>query len=165
MLRSPEVVRSLALIAPLVPDFAPSEAVRGSFREIASAARTMGLQRAMRAHWLPHPLLASAAGIPGVRERLEGMVNGFPGGEYFAASRDAFDRDWKVTDRLGEIGVPTLVVSGERDIPDFSAMAALLAEGVPESVLEIVPECGHLVPLERPKETTEALLRFFRVQG
>jgi pimeloyl-ACP methyl ester carboxylesterase len=165
MLRSPEVVRSLALIAPLVPDFALSEAVRGSFREIASAARTMGLQRAMRAHWLPHPLLASAAGIPGVRERLEGMVNGFPGGEYFAACRDASDRDWKVTDRLGEIGVPTLVVSGERDIPDFSAMAALLAESVPESVLEIVPECGHLVPLEAPHATAEILLRFLGTQA
>jgi pimeloyl-ACP methyl ester carboxylesterase len=92
------------------------------------------------------------------------MVNGFPGGEYLAASRDAPDRDWKVTDRLGEIGVPTLVMSGERDIPDFVAMAALVAENVPGSVLEIVPECGHLIPLERPHATAEIVLRFLQAQ-
>jgi len=93
------------------------------------------------------------------------MVNTFPAGEYLAAERDAPDRTWKLTDRLGEITVPTLVVSGKRDIPDFVAMAALLAEKVAGSVLEIVPECGHLVPLERPQEANEALLRFLQAQG
>lgn len=163
-LRSAEVVRSLALVGPVVPDFELSEPLAESFREIARATRTVGLQHALRTHWLPHPLLASAAGIPGVRERLEAMVNGFPGGEYLAASRDAPDRGWKVTDRLGEIGVPTLVMSGERDIPDFVAMAALVAENVPGSVLEIVPECGHLIPLERPHATAEIVLRFLQAQ-
>jgi len=43
-------------------------------------------------------------------------------------------------------------------------MAALVAEHVRGSVLEIVPGCGHLVPLERPRETAETLLRFLRTQ-
>jgi 3-oxoadipate enol-lactonase len=164
-LRRPELVRSLALVAPLVPDFDLSEGLMESFRELARAIRTQGVQTGLDALWLMHPLLASAAALPGIRERLEAMVRTFPAGEYLVAERDAPDRTWKLVGRLGEIAVPTLVVSGERDIPDFVAMAVLLAERVPGSVLELVPDCGHLVPLERPKETTEALLRFFRVQG
>jgi pimeloyl-ACP methyl ester carboxylesterase len=44
-------------------------------------------------------------------------------------------------------------------------MAALLAEKVPGSVLEVIQACGHLVPLEQPQEANEALLRFLQAQG
>jgi 3-oxoadipate enol-lactonase len=159
-LRSPELVRSLALVAPLVPDFLLSDELMESFRGLARAIRAQGAQAALCELWLSHPLIASAAAIPGAREQLEAMLNTFPAGEYMAAERDAPDRRWKVIDRLGEITVPTLVVSGEREIPDFVAMAALLAEKVADSVLEIVPGCGHLVPLEQPVQTAEAFLRF-----
>jgi 3-oxoadipate enol-lactonase len=161
-LRRPAFVRSLSLVAPLVPDFALSEGLRESFRAIARAVREDGLERAMRTHWLPHPLLASAAAIPGVRERLEAMIVAFPGGEYFATTRDQPDRTWKLTDRLAEVAVPALVVTGEHDMPDFVAMAALLAEKLPGSVLEVVTGCGHFVPLERPYELAESLIRFLR---
>jgi pimeloyl-ACP methyl ester carboxylesterase len=40
----------------------------------------------------------------------------------------------------------------------------LLAENVPGSVLEIVPGCGHLVPLEKPEQVAEILLRFLQTQ-
>jgi 3-oxoadipate enol-lactonase len=165
VLRRLEVVRSLALVSPLVPDFTLSDALMESFRELARAIRTQGVQPALGALWLTHPLLASAAAIPGPRERLEAMVNTFPAGEYLATERDAPDRTWKLTDRLGEIAFPTLVVSGERDIPDFVAMAALLAQDVPGSALEMVPGCGHLVPLEQPEQTAEALVRFLGASG
>jgi pimeloyl-ACP methyl ester carboxylesterase len=39
-------------------------------------------------------------------------------------------------------------------------MAALLAEKVPGSVLEVIQACGHLVPLERPDETARLVLNF-----
>lgn len=164
-LRRPELVRSLALVAPLVPDFTLSDELMESFRELARAIRDRGVQPALRALWLAHPLIASTAALPGTREQLEAMLNTFPAGEYLAAKRDAPDRSWKVTDRLGEITVPMLVVSGEREIPDFVAMAALLAENLPGSVLEIVPGCGHLVPLEQPEQTAEALVRFLGAVG
>ncbi|OFV80863.1 MAG: hypothetical protein A2Y78_08805 [Acidobacteria bacterium RBG_13_68_16] len=163
-LRSAEVVRSLALVAPLVPDFALSDGLMESFRALARAIWTQGVQPALGVLWLTHPLLTSAAAIPGTRERVEAMVRTFPAGEYLAAERDGPDRTWKLTDWLGEIAAPTLVVSGEHDIPDFVAMAALLAEKVPGSVLEIVPDCGHLIPLERPHATAEILLRFLQAQ-
>lgn len=158
--RRPKLVRSLTLVGPMVPDFALSEVLVDSFRTLARAIRIEGVQPAMRRLWLPHPLFAPAAASPGARERLEAMLNTFPAGEYFASRRDAADREWRLGDRLVEIVVPTLVVSGEHDIPEFAAMAAFLAERVAGASAEVVPACGHLVALERPRRTTEIVLRF-----
>ncbi|HLE60883.1 MAG TPA: alpha/beta hydrolase, partial [Thermoanaerobaculaceae bacterium] len=72
-LRSAELVRSLALVAPLVPDFELSDELMEFFRTLARAIRAQGVQPALRTLWLPHPLLATAAAKPGARERLEAM--------------------------------------------------------------------------------------------
>ena len=164
-LRRPDLVRSLALVGPLVPDVRLSDAMVASFRELAQAIRTDGVQRAVRERWLSHPLIARAAAQPGARERLEAMVLTFPAGEYFASVRDAADRDWKVTDRLGEIAVPTLVGRGETEVPDFAAMAEMLAERIPHARSVVVPGSGHLVPLETPEALARILLEFLRGQA
>jgi 3-oxoadipate enol-lactonase len=156
--RRPELVRSLALIGPLVPDFTLSEELREFFRALAHAIRSEGAQTALHRLWLTHPLLAPAASMPGVRERLEAMLATFPAGEYFVAQRDAPDREWKLTDRLAEVAAPTLVVHGEHDVPGFAAMAAFLAEHIPGARLRVVPSSGHLVPLEHPRLTAEVVL-------
>jgi 3-oxoadipate enol-lactonase len=159
-LRRPELVRSLVLIAPLVPDYPLTEGLRTSFRELAHRIRADGVQPALRQAWLTHPLLASAHAQPGARERLEAMALTFPGGEYLATSRDTSDREWRVVDRLGEIGAPALVIVGESDIEDFRAMAMTLAAGMHDARLEVVAGSGHLVPLERPDVTAQLVLGF-----
>ena len=157
-LREPRLLRSLTLIAPLVPDYPLSAELLESFRLLARTIRAEGVERAVRAGWLDHPLLAGAHALPGVRDRLEAMVCSFPAGEYLATARDGADRDWKVVDRLAEVAAPTLVVGGARDVPDFVAMARLVAARVPGCRLAEVPGCGHLVPLERGAETVRLVL-------
>jgi pimeloyl-ACP methyl ester carboxylesterase len=160
-LRRPELIASLVLVAPMVPDYPLSAELIGSFRELARRIRSDGVQPAMRQAWLAHPLIASAGALPGVRERLEAMVLTFPGGEYLATTRDTPDRGWKLVDRLGEIAARALVIVGERDIEDFHAMARSLATGLRDARLEVVAASGHLVPLERPDETARLVLGFF----
>jgi hypothetical protein len=46
----------------------------------------------------------SRSALAPARERLEAMVNGFPGGECFPAGRGAPGRDWVLTPRLGGFG-------------------------------------------------------------
>jgi pimeloyl-ACP methyl ester carboxylesterase len=72
---------------------------------------------------------------------------------------------WKLTDRLGEIAAPTLVVRGAREIQDFVSSAELLATGVPGARLVIVPESGHLVPLEQPAAVVAALREFLAIES
>jgi pimeloyl-ACP methyl ester carboxylesterase len=164
-LRRPELVRSLLLIGPLVPDVRLSEELVESFRVLARAVRAHGVQAAIRAHWFAHPLVGRALASPAARVRMEAMVMAFPAGEYLTTVRDEPDRAWKLPDRLGEIAVPTLVMRGEHEIPDFVAMADLLVTRIPGSRLEVVPDCGHVVPVERPDATEAIALGFLRQLG
>jgi pimeloyl-ACP methyl ester carboxylesterase len=157
-LRSPELVRSMVLVGPLLPDYPLSAELVDSFRRFARAIRAGGVARAVREVWLGHPLIASAAAHPEVGARLVAMIGRFPAGEYLAASRDEPDRDWNAVERLGEIAAPTTVIGGELDVPDFAAMARLAAERIPGARLEVVTGCGHLVPVERAGETTSLVL-------
>jgi pimeloyl-ACP methyl ester carboxylesterase len=58
---------------------------------------------------------------------------------------------------LGAIHCPTLVLVGKEDALTPVSVALTIADGIAGSKLEIVQECGHLSPMERPDEVTEAL--------
>jgi pimeloyl-ACP methyl ester carboxylesterase len=65
-----------------------------------------------------------------------------------------------VTDRLGEISVPTLVLAGELDQVVPLASTQLVAERIPTAHLVTDPECGHTVraSFRRYDEIVEAFL-------
>jgi pimeloyl-ACP methyl ester carboxylesterase len=65
-----------------------------------------------------------------------------------------------VTDRLGEIGVPTLVLAGEQDQVVPLASTQLVAARIPGAHLVTDPECGHTVrsSFRRYDELVEAFL-------
>ncbi len=62
--------------------------------------------------------------------------------------------------RLDEIGVTTLVVVGEHDVPDMFEIADRLEAGIPDARTAIVAGAAHLVPMERPDEFNRLLLEF-----
>ena len=61
---------------------------------------------------------------------------------------------------LGAIRTPTLVGVGERDKPDFRAIAERLARELPNAEPAVIEGAGHLPPMQRPDETV-ALIRAF----
>jgi 3-oxoadipate enol-lactonase len=65
-----------------------------------------------------------------------------------------------VVSRLGEIQVPTLVVSGAEDRSLPTSLSQKIHDGLPDSKLVEVSLAGHLVTLEKPKAVTEAMLEF-----
>ncbi|QBR92094.1 alpha/beta fold hydrolase [Nocardioides euryhalodurans] len=66
--------------------------------------------------------------------------------------------DPPLLERLGEIGVPTLVLSGGLDVDAIADAAARVLAGVPHSREVLWPEAAHLPSLERPEEFTRLLL-------
>ena len=66
----------------------------------------------------------------------------------------------KAFGRLPEIRVPALVVVGERDAPDFHAIARALAAGIPGARAVTLPGVGHLSPLEAPGLLADTLREF-----
>lgn len=78
------------------------------------------------------------------------------------AGRDSKARDLEppANARLHEVGMPTLVVSGEEDVPAILTVSDILAAGVRGAVGVRLPETGHLPALERPAEFNRVLLDF-----
>jgi pimeloyl-ACP methyl ester carboxylesterase len=68
--------------------------------------------------------------------------------------------DPKLARRLGRVTVPTLVLWAEHDglIPPVYATA--YAAGLPNARVDILPDCGHMAPIERPALVAESVARF-----
>lgn len=62
--------------------------------------------------------------------------------------------------RLHEIRVPTLILTGDADIPDVHVHAGAIEAGIPGSRLVVVPEAGHLMYLEKPDEFNHTVIPF-----
>lgn len=58
---------------------------------------------------------------------------------------------------LSGIAVPTFVAVGEQDGLTPPVLSREIAAGVPGSTLRIIPDCGHLPPIERPEATADLL--------
>lgn len=88
----------------------------------------------------------------GYREPLSviGWEEGF--WEFNRAPR-AFD----VRDRLNELNVPTLLITGDSDTVVATADTVKLAEMIKDSVLFVTPKSGHLAQEETPEDTMKAI--------
>ncbi|HSF61365.1 MAG TPA: alpha/beta fold hydrolase [Gaiellaceae bacterium] len=62
--------------------------------------------------------------------------------------------------RLGSVGVPTLVIAGEYDVPFMTESCRSLAVAVPRARFELLDGVAHLPPLERPDLFAPLLLDF-----
>jgi pimeloyl-ACP methyl ester carboxylesterase len=69
---------------------------------------------------------------------------------------DHFD----VMDRLGEIECSALIICGEDDQLTPAKFSQFLADHIPQASLEIVPEAGHMVMLEKPEEISQSIGMF-----
>lgn len=69
---------------------------------------------------------------------------------------NAFD----VTERLGEIRQPALVICGEDDKMTPPRLSQILARSIPGAELEIVEHSGHMVMIEHPELIASHLMRF-----
>jgi 3-oxoadipate enol-lactonase len=78
--------------------------------------------------------------------------------ELQAAFPDAELR-WPEPRPLADLSVPALVVVGDRDLPDFRAIAEHVAAET-GAELAVVAGAGHLVGLDRPEELNRLLLGF-----
>jgi 3-oxoadipate enol-lactonase len=69
-----------------------------------------------------------------------------------------------VTDRLGEILAPAIVIHGEEDVAIEMEHAELLADRLPNALeLVRIPRAGHSSTVENPEAVTAAVERFLEV--
>ncbi len=69
-------------------------------------------------------------------------------------------RDWDVRDQLGQIRVPTLVLTGEDELEVIAAASHQLVQGIPGARQSVIPKGGHMVHFEQPEPAAAAMLEF-----
>ena len=67
--------------------------------------------------------------------------------------------------RLKEIHVPTLILTGDADIPDVHAHAGAIEAGIPGARRMVISDAGHLMYLEKPEEFSRRVIGFIEVNS
>ncbi|MFI6046633.1 alpha/beta fold hydrolase [Nocardia sp. NPDC051321] len=154
--RWPQRSTALALLCTAVPEHHPSPELRAfDAREEAllDAGDIAGAVELNVATWLGPDADAE------MREAVRRMQR--RAFELQLAADDAPGRR-QVEFDLSAISAPVLAVSGEHDLPDFRQIAARLPDQLAHARHLELSGAGHLPNLERPVETTAALIAFLR---
>lgn len=72
---------------------------------------------------------------------------------------------WDIRDRCSEITQPALCLAGADDSTAPVRAMERLVEGLGNATLTVIPECGHLMNLERPAEFNAAVRSFVASNG
>jgi pimeloyl-ACP methyl ester carboxylesterase len=148
---SPERVRSLMLFsASAVPEPDPSPELLGAWEADEAALEAGDLEGAAEA-------VVSAWVRPEASDEVRHRVA--------AMQRENYERHGSeqepthATDPLEEdpgllaaIVCPVLLAAGEEDVVDFKNAVGELGAGLPRAETTLIPDCGHLAPLEAPEE-------------
>jgi pimeloyl-ACP methyl ester carboxylesterase len=127
---------------PFSPEFAQS------FGAVTTLARAQGVAAA-RERWLADALFAPALEQPAVAAALRALVNDYSGWHWLHRDPERGMEPQPIT-ALQTIRAPTLVVGGERDVPDFRRISAILAESIPWARYVILLGVGHMSNMEAP---------------
>ncbi len=157
----PERALSLTLVDTALPGFTYSEEFSDRVSELVDAVRREGVRQAFERLWLVDPLFDGIRRYPDRFQTLRDIVLDFVAADY---QPGAIPEDYvpNIIDRLSEIKAPTLILTGEDDLPDFRLIAEILASNLPYSRALSLSGCGHLPPLEVPESFNDILVRFLK---
>ena len=82
-------------------------------------------------------------------------------GGMFEAALATFERD-DISDKIGAIKVPTLVIAASEDPSATAQEAKFIASGIPNAQLKIIEDANHLLAVEKPREVLEVIRAFLK---
>lgn len=124
----------------------------------SAKANTLKVQELMTFWGIGNALHKGGMISPGLwlrREALAVLAANRP--DVIFADLNACNAYKDATARAAEVRCPTVLVLGDSDLMTPAAKAKPLAAAIAGSKVVIVPSCGHLMMVERPDETLEAL--------
>lgn len=161
-LHHPDRVAALVLesTSPGIADPAQRAARRESDHHLAHRLEREGITPFVD-HWERLPLWASQSALDEwTRGELRAQrLMQSPAGLANCLRGAGQGLDPPVTDRLAELRFPVLLVAGALDA-GYVALARMMAARLPDARLEIVPDAGHAVHLERPAQYADVVKRF-----
>src|SRR5258708_15386584 len=160
VLTYPAMARVLILVDSALNGYEMSPEWNAQWQEIKLAGANHG-PKAANQLWLAHPLFAPARENPVVAARLEQMIADYSGWHW--VNRDPQRRiEPPDCQRLEQIKVPTLILIGQRDLPDFHSMSATLQQHIPGASMTVLAEAGHMANMEGPALLNQLVENFLR---
>ena len=158
-LAHPVQVERLVLIGatPGIVDDAERRSRRDADEQLADHIEDVGVATFID-EWLANPLFAGLTADSAMREdRLRNTAAGLASSLRLVGT----GTQEPLWDRLTDIECPVLLVVGARD-PKFRAIADQMAERLADAEIAVIAGSGHSAHLERPLDTTDALLDWLR---
>jgi 3-oxoadipate enol-lactonase len=167
-LESLERVSALVLVGAGLPGHDWSEEVLSFFAAEEEALERGDLDAAVDANlrtWLAGPRRRLEEIDPAQRELVGEMQR-----QAFMQQQGHEDvrmlrLDRPESERLAEVKVPTLVITGDEDVADIHRIADRLAAGIPGAERATIADAAHLPNLERPEEFDRIVLDFLARHG
>jgi pimeloyl-ACP methyl ester carboxylesterase len=156
-LAHPKRVQSLALVAPLL--LGRRSGIEAWQRCVALANE--GDRPTALEVWLDDPLFEGVRGDEEAFEEVRQIVLDYLCGHWTGRVSSKWHEPDPIT-RLKTLEIPTLIVSGEADVPSFMLMAEAYAKALPKVRREIVQGAGHMLMVERPDALTAVLRDFLK---
>jgi 3-oxoadipate enol-lactonase len=126
---------------------------------LVEAAREEGLA-AMRAKFKGHPILNGwVEGTPGLKIHLQTWES-YEARDMLSPRTPSEATQPADIKRLSEIVAPTLVITGEMEMPFFDITSDALAYGIPKAERVVVAGGGHSVHLQQPDRFAGEIRRF-----
>jgi 3-oxoadipate enol-lactonase len=158
----PERVTALVLTGPAVNGYPWSSELTERIYAIYEVGKEQGALQAAE-KWLKDPYMKPAMENPAIRGRVRQLS--IDNAQHFVQNVPARGASPPVIDRLDEIHCPTLVVVGDRDVPDMLASADALKSGIAGAEKAVIKNAGHLIPMEKPDEFNQLVLDFLGRQS
>ena len=152
-----DMVQELVLVGPVLSGMPYTQHFLDRGREAFSLLQKSDVKGAI-AEWSKDKYLVAPAN-DAARKKLLNLLTANPqdmthaGGDLILAGKPAIGR-------LSEIKVPTLIVTGEADIPDVHAHAGAIEAGIPKAHRVVMEGVGHLLYLEKPSEFARLAIAF-----
>jgi len=157
-LAHPDATRSLVLVDAAIPGYRWSPPFGALFPALQQAARERGVAVA-RELWLASDLFEPARERPAVAAKLEAIVADYSGWHWLHRNPERAEAP-SALDRIDRVEAPTLLVVGERDLPDFHDVADRIAARLPGAERVRIPGAGHMSNIEEPDRFDAAVLAF-----
>lgn len=123
-------------------------------------AKEQGIENAKK-NWLNHEVFRTTRENSTVLKDLEAMVSDYSGWHWL--NKDTREKlPVPALSRLQEISVPTLIITGEKDLSYFQSIAELLHKGIKNSQKKVIMGAGHMSNMEKPEEFNEMVGSFVR---
>jgi pimeloyl-ACP methyl ester carboxylesterase len=156
----PKRVNLLALAGPGLAGYEPPNSEEGDLRmwNLIKAARDDGPEKVSEL-WLKDPYMAPAMEQPRLVSRLQRLARE---NAHCWLGNPVLQRSPKplAAKRLDEIKVPTLLILGDRDVPQAKATIETLEKRISGSKKVVIKGAGHMVNMEKPEEFNQALVGF-----